>query len=170
MRSQDLQQQLRSKEQDLEQLFQKQRRVSWFRGIICFRAACIFVLTAKCIFSMTSVGTTMSRASQRAPGEPPGERQTENDQWGAVSWAGTHLPGADVGTGAAGSFAGAGISTTAGERDVSLCGFFGGGSFVWLRIKHIIFLFYREMYRITEGLQREKQSLMKQLDLLRWAL
>ena len=25
----------------------------------------------------------------------------------------------------------------------------------------------REMYRITEGLQREKQSLMKQLDLLR---
>lgn len=27
--------------------------------------------------------------------------------------------------------------------------------------------FFREMYRVTEGLQREKQSLMKQLDLLR---
>lgn len=26
----------------------------------------------------------------------------------------------------------------------------------------------REMYRVTEGLQREKQSLMKQLDLLRY--
>lgn len=26
---------------------------------------------------------------------------------------------------------------------------------------------FREMYRVTEGLQREKQSLMKQLDLLR---
>lgn len=27
----------------------------------------------------------------------------------------------------------------------------------------------REMYRVTEGLQREKQSLMKQLDLLRYS-
>lgn len=27
---------------------------------------------------------------------------------------------------------------------------------------------FREMYRVTEGLQREKQSLMKQLDLLRY--
>lgn len=27
---------------------------------------------------------------------------------------------------------------------------------------------FRELYRVTEGLQREKQSLMKQLDLLRF--
>lgn len=32
----------------------------------------------------------------------------------------------------------------------------------------IILLHFREMYRVTEGLQREKQSLMKQLDLLRY--
>lgn len=31
-----------------------------------------------------------------------------------------------------------------------------------------ILFHFREMYRVTEGLQREKQSLMKQLDLLRY--
>lgn len=33
--------------------------------------------------------------------------------------------------------------------------------------RHILF-YFREMYRVTEGLQREKQSLMKQLDLLKY--
>jgi len=30
-----------------------------------------------------------------------------------------------------------------------------------------VFVFYREIYRVTESLQRERASLLKQLDLLR---
>lgn len=34
---------------------------------------------------------------------------------------------------------------------------------------HVFVFHLREIYRLTEGLQRERESLLKQLDLLRYA-
>lgn len=87
---------------------------------------------------------------------------------------GPHEPGADAGPGPARHFAGAVHAASRGEGDVSP----PRAGVNWVPAVGIVAVFYsvgfvsqlREIYRLTEGLQRERASLLKQLDLLRCGL
>lgn len=121
LRSQDLQQLLRGKEQELEQLFQKQRRVSASEQSSLFMLNLILLFNSTLCVLIWSAGASVSWPSQWTAGESTGEREAENEQRRAVPWPGAHLWRAGSGSGAAGYTAGAGLSTAGGKRDVSLC-------------------------------------------------
>ncbi|XP_051547661.1 EF-hand calcium-binding domain-containing protein 4B [Myxocyprinus asiaticus] len=113
LRSQDLQKQLRSKEQDLEQLFQKQRRLE--------RQCCELHSEHK-ESRLENIKLKMTNEElSRELEHTCQELVLAQEQLGILQEQASRLQQ---------------------EREM-------------------------EMYRITEGLQREKQSLMKQLDLLR---
>lgn len=114
-RSQDLELQLTSKEKELEQLFQKQRRVSW-RSSISSRTSSVH----RDPWPLSPAGAAVPDAARRTARDQGAEHQAEADQRRAGARAGAEQPGAAAGPGAAQCAAGGVGAAARGEGDVSV--------------------------------------------------
>lgn len=114
--------QLSSKEKELEQLFQKQRRVSCW-SLLKSLARKTFLIpnfVKRDPSPLIAAGAAVPGAARGAAGHQGGEPQAEAEQRRAGAGAGAEQPGAAAGPGAAERAAGAVVAAARGEGDVSV--------------------------------------------------